>query len=47
MTFPIFLTNLGLAGAYGIYTVFAIISIFFVMSMVRETKGIELENMQG
>ena len=47
MTFPIMLAGIGLAGAYGFYTVCAVISIFFVVRMVHETKGIELENMQG
>lgn len=47
MTFPILLATIGLAGAYGIYTFFAFVSIAFVLSMVRETKGIELEDMTG
>ena len=47
MTFPIMLTGIGLAGAYGFYSACAIISIFFVLKMVHETKGIELEDMQG
>ena len=38
---------IGLAGAYGIYTVAAILSIFFVVRYVRETKGKELEQMEG
>jgi SP family sugar:H+ symporter-like MFS transporter len=38
---------LGLAGAYGIYTAFAVISIWFVFKYVHETKGKELEQMQG
>jgi hypothetical protein len=33
--------------AYGIYTVAAILSIFFVVRYVRETKGKELEQMEG
>jgi sugar porter (SP) family MFS transporter len=36
-------TSLGLA--YGIFTVFAILSIPFVMKYIRETKGVTLENM--
>ena len=47
MTFPIMLTSIGLAGAYGFYTTCAIISIFFVIKMVHETRGVELEDMQG
>ena len=47
MTFPILLAGIGLAGAYGFYTVCAVLSIFFVISMVHETRGIELEDMQG
>ena len=47
MTFPILLAGVGLAGAYGFYTACAVISIFFVLKMVHETKGVELEDMQG
>lgn len=45
MTFPILLTSIGLTGAYGIYAIFAAISVIFVMKMVKETKGLELEDM--
>ena len=34
-------------GAYGFYTICAVISIFFVMKFVHETKGKELEAMEG
>jgi SP family sugar:H+ symporter-like MFS transporter len=47
ITFPIMLASIGLAGAYGFYTVCAVISIVFVVKMVHETRGIELEDMQG
>ena len=49
MTFPIMLGTaaIGLVGAYGFYTVCAVLSIFFVLFAVRETKGKELEEMQG
>jgi SP family sugar:H+ symporter-like MFS transporter len=47
MTFPIMLGSIGLGGAYGFYTVCAVISIVFVAKMVHETRGIELEDMQG
>ncbi|MDD2858122.1 MAG: sugar porter family MFS transporter [Candidatus Nanopelagicales bacterium] len=40
---PIAGRSLGLA--YGIFTVFALLSIPFVMKKVRETKGVELEDM--
>jgi SP family sugar:H+ symporter-like MFS transporter len=47
MTFPIFLTTIGLMGAYGFYAISAVISAVFVHRMVHETRGIELENMKG
>jgi len=47
MTFPVLLAGIGLGGAYGIYAAFAIISIGFIIKFVHETKGIELENMEG
>jgi SP family sugar:H+ symporter-like MFS transporter len=47
MTFPIMLAGIGLAGAYGFYTICAAISIVFVIKMVHETRGVELEDMQG
>ena len=47
MTFPSLLASIGLAGAYGFYTACAIISVVFVVKMVHETRGIELEDMQG
>ena len=45
MTFPVMLTGIGLGGAYGFYTICALISVLFVVKMVHETKGIELEEM--
>jgi SP family sugar:H+ symporter-like MFS transporter len=45
MTFPILLGSFGLGGAYGLYTIFAAISILFVVKLVRETKGKPLEDM--
>jgi len=39
--------GLGLAGTYLLYTVSAVISIFLVRSFIQETKGKELEEMQG
>ncbi len=47
VSFPILLTGIGLAGAYGIYTAAAAISVFFVLKYVYETKGRELEQMEG
>ena len=37
--------NIGLGGAYGIYAACALISIFIVLGMVKETKGKTLEQM--
>jgi SP family sugar:H+ symporter-like MFS transporter len=45
VTFLPLLKALGLAGAYGLYTVAAAISLFFVWATVRETKGKTLEEM--
>ena len=47
MTFPIMLSTawIGLTGAYGFYAISAAISIAFVWFFVRETKGMELEEM--
>ncbi|MFB0981222.1 MAG: sugar porter family MFS transporter [Alteromonadaceae bacterium] len=45
MTFPIILGSIGLAGAYGLYTVSAFISIFFVLKYIKETRGVRLEQM--
>lgn len=47
MLFPVMLGAIGLAGAYGFYFVCAIISVFFVIKYVQETKGRALEDMQG
>lgn len=47
VTFPILLAGIGLATTYGIYLVSAVISVFFVLKYVRETKGKELEQMEG
>jgi MFS transporter, SP family, sugar:H+ symporter len=47
MTFPIMLTGIGLAAAYGLYAFAALISVLFVFRYVHETKGRELEQMEG
>jgi SP family sugar:H+ symporter-like MFS transporter len=44
-SFPPITINLGLRFAYGLYSLFAWVSIFFVYVLVRETKGRELEDM--
>lgn len=45
VTFPLLLEKCGLGGAYGLYTFCALLSLFFVISFVRETKGKTLEEM--
>ncbi len=45
MTFPVMLASVGLAGAYGFYTVSALLSLVFVLRAVSETKGKQLEEM--
>jgi SP family sugar:H+ symporter-like MFS transporter len=47
MTFPLLLASIGLGGAYGLYAICAVISIFFIIKFVHETKGKELEEMKG
>ena len=44
-TFPPILQYFGLGAAYGVYTTAAAISLFFVLFYIKETKGIELEDM--
>jgi sugar porter (SP) family MFS transporter len=44
-SFPPILQYFGLGAAYGLYTISAAISLFFVIFFVKETKGIELEDM--
>ncbi|NDJ23624.1 sugar porter family MFS transporter [Nostoc sp. B(2019)] len=44
-TFPPILQYFGLGSAYGLYTTAAAISLFFVLFFIKETKGIELEDM--
>ncbi|MGA8210342.1 MAG: sugar porter family MFS transporter [Nocardioidaceae bacterium] len=43
-SFPKF-ADIGLGFAYGFYTTFALLSLFFVLKFVPETKGKELEDM--
>ena len=44
-TFLPLLQSFGLGAAYGLYTIAAAISFFFVLLLLKETKGIELEAM--
>lgn len=46
-SFPWLAVNIGLPVTYGFYTGAAFVSIFFVVTMVFETKGTELEDMTG
>jgi SP family sugar:H+ symporter-like MFS transporter len=41
------LAGIGLAASYTFYGACAVISFFLVKSLVRETKGKELEEMEG
>jgi SP family sugar:H+ symporter-like MFS transporter len=46
-SFPVLAKSLGLPLTYGFYTACAFLSIFFVLRMVHETRGTELEDMVG
>ena len=46
VSFPT-LQDISLALAYGLYTAFALLSFFFVLKWVEETKGKQLEDMHG
>jgi len=45
VTFPPLLAEAGLAGAYAVYTLAAVLSFFFVLWFVTETRGKRLEQM--
>jgi SP family sugar:H+ symporter-like MFS transporter len=47
MSFPVLSKVLGLPVTYGFYTACACLSIFFVLKLVHETRGRELEDMVG
>jgi MFS transporter, SP family, sugar:H+ symporter len=47
MSFPWAAKNIGLPITYGFYAACAFLSILFVLKMVHETKGTELEDMVG
>jgi SP family sugar:H+ symporter-like MFS transporter len=46
VTFP-GLKDVSLALAYGLYALFALLSFLFVMKFIKETKGKQLEDMEG
>lgn len=46
-SFPAMASGLGLATTYALYTLAAFVSFFLVRSFVNETKGKELEEMEG
>ena len=46
VTFP-GLKDVSLALAYGLYATFALLSFFFVLRFIEETKGKQLEDMEG
>ena len=41
------MASIGLGFAYGVFTVMAVLSFFFVAKFIRETKGMSLEDMQA
>jgi len=45
VSFPV-MSSIGLGFAYGVFTAFAVLSFFFVVKFIRETKGVSLEDMQ-
>jgi sugar porter (SP) family MFS transporter len=47
LTFPPMLSTFGPAVPYTVYGIFAVLSFFFVLTRIPETKGIELEDMSG
>src|SRR5690625_986038 len=47
VSFPVLLVGIGLAGTYSLYAIAAALSVFFVIFCVRETRGKELEQMEG
>ncbi|MFL6759433.1 sugar porter family MFS transporter [Sphingomonas sp.] len=46
-SFPVMAAKLGLTISYSFYAVCAVISFFLVQKLVRETRGKELEHMEG
>jgi SP family sugar:H+ symporter-like MFS transporter len=45
LTFPILLTTIGLEWTYSIYAAWGLVSLIFVLTLIPETKGKELEDM--
>jgi hypothetical protein len=45
-TFPV-MAQFSLPFSYGVYAAFAALSLLFVLKFVRETRGVELEDMPG
>ena len=46
-TFPVLRDGIGVGSAYLVYTVFAFLSLLFVVKMLPETKGVALEDMSA
>ena len=46
-SFPLMLAGIGLPASYSFYAICAVISFFLVARFIRETKGKELEEMEG
>ncbi len=46
-SFPLMASGIGLAASYSFYAVCAVISFFLVQRFIVETKGKELEEMEG
>jgi len=47
VSFPALAASLGLAVTYSFYALSALVSLLFVRAMVHETRGKELEDMEG
>jgi SP family sugar:H+ symporter-like MFS transporter len=47
VSFPWLLVHVGLTKTYGFYAASALVSLVFVIAMVHETRGRELEAMTG
>ena len=45
--FPVMAAGIGLAASYSFYAICAVISFFLVQRFITETKGKELEEMEG
>jgi MFS transporter, SP family, sugar:H+ symporter len=45
LSFPVMLDTVGLGVAYGVYAMFALLAVYFVLRFVPETKGKTLEQM--